>query len=61
MTTLSWYRLAYLLFAGLLIGGFLWWGILTTDPNDRITAFFTAGSNFALVCFVMFLTTGSRR
>lgn len=36
------------------------WALLTSNDNDRITAWSTAASITALCCFCTFLNTGSR-
>lgn len=56
-----WSLVCYVGFVTALVGGFVVWACLTHDPDDRITAWATAGANAALGVFVVFLTTGSRR
>jgi hypothetical protein len=50
----------YLVFVATLVGGFVIWALLTHDPNERITAWVTAGMNALLGAFVTFLNTGKR-
>jgi hypothetical protein len=51
----------YVAFVVVLVGGFVVWACLTHDPNDRITAWATAGANAVLGLLCVFLNTGSRR
>lgn len=58
---MRWSLVCYVGFVTAVVGGFVVWACLTHDPDDRITAWATAGVNALQGGLCVFLTTGSRR